>query len=352
MGDFVDTVPTQLLSGKGRDIEFLKDLGEGGAVAKDIGEEHVDAIDAKFFAEILATIEELPDEGFPAGEVTVRFDPHGANGFPIACLDGFFDSFKKLWVIDFKPLVLACLAVDIEVAGISLGEAELNAGCMGHFEFGHAEGPEPGGVEVSVPHGVEGVSGFGGDAAEGVFDQLSAVAPSAVIFFLESVADFIESSDEEVPRGVSFIERFKEIEGELGIVEQRKPFFVKEGDTESFEFLRLGGAGFFRSKYGGFFVMGVCLEEEINFGFGRVEAEVFVAEVEATDLGVVLPDGSFDIRVGFPLEFRVGAVDKDGGLSFGDGRKFARDVIPAFLIGGAPGVADGNGAESFRISGG
>lgn len=93
--------------------------------------------------------------------------------------------------------------------------------------------------------------------------------------------------------------------------------------------------------------MGVRLEEEINFGFGGVEAEVFVSEVEAPDLGVVLPDCAFDIRVGFPLEFRVGAVDKDWCLALGDGRKFARDVVPAFLVGGSPCVTDGNWAEGF-----
>lgn len=206
MRDFVDAVPTQFLGRKGGDIEFLKDLRKGGAIAKDIGEEHVDAIDAEFFAEILTTIEELPDEGFTAGQVAVRFDPHRANRFPIAGLDGFFDSIKELRVVLFEPFVLACLAVDIEVTWVSLGEAELDAGCVSHFELGHAEGPEPGGIEVGVPHGVQSVSGFGCDATESVFDQFAAVAPSAVIFFLKGVADFIESADEEVPRGVCFVE--------------------------------------------------------------------------------------------------------------------------------------------------
>lgn len=66
--------------------------------------------------------------------------------------------------------------------------------------------------------------------------------------------------------------------------------------------------------------MGVCLEEEINFGFGGVEAEVFVSEIETPNLGVVLPDGAFDIRVSFPLEFRVGSVNKDWCLAFRNGR--------------------------------
>lgn len=184
----------------------MKDLREGGAVTEHIGEEHVDAINAEFFAEILATIEELPDEGFTAGQVAVRFNPHGANRFPIACFDGFFDSLKKLRVIDLEPLILACLAVDVEVAGVSLGESELDAGRMSHFEFGHSQGPEPGGVEVSVPHGVKGVSGFGCDAAESVFDEFAAVAPGAMIVFLEGVADFVEGADEEVSRGVCFVE--------------------------------------------------------------------------------------------------------------------------------------------------
>lgn len=98
--------------------------------------------------------------------------------------------------------------------------------------------------------------------------------------------------------------------------------------------------------------MGVCLEEEINFGLGGIEAEVFVSEVEAPDLGVVVPDGAFDIGVGFPLEFRVGSVNKDWSLALGNGGKFARDVVPAFLIGWPPSVADGDGAEGFGFSGG
>lgn len=113
VGNFVDAVPAQLLGGKGRDIEFLKDLGEGGTIAKDIGQEHVHAIDAEFVAKILATIEELPDEGFSAGEIAVGFDPHGANGFPVAGLDGFFDSIEELRVVLFEPFVLAGLAVDV-----------------------------------------------------------------------------------------------------------------------------------------------------------------------------------------------------------------------------------------------
>lgn len=92
------------------------------------------------------------------------------------------------------------------MTGVSLGEAELDAGCVSHFEFGHAQGPEPGGVEVGVPHCVKGVSGFGCDASESVFDQFAAVAPGAMIVFLEGVADFVEGADEKVPRGVCFVE--------------------------------------------------------------------------------------------------------------------------------------------------
>lgn len=104
----------------------------------------------------------------------------------------------------FDPFVLAGLAVDIKVTGIPLGEAELDAGGVGHFELSDTEGPEPGGVEVGVAHGIDGVSGFGGYGTESVFDEFTALFPGFSVGFLEGVADVVEGPDEEVVGGVSF----------------------------------------------------------------------------------------------------------------------------------------------------
>ena len=96
VGDFVGLVPRHFLGEEGLDIEFVEDLGEGGGVAEDIGEEHVDGFGAEFVAEVAASVEELADKAFAAGEVTVGFDPHGAEGFPVAFFDRFFDAFEEV----------------------------------------------------------------------------------------------------------------------------------------------------------------------------------------------------------------------------------------------------------------
>lgn len=61
----------------------MEDLGEGGAIAENIWEKHVGAVDVEFIAEILASVKKLADEGFPTGEVAVGFDPHGSDGLPV-----------------------------------------------------------------------------------------------------------------------------------------------------------------------------------------------------------------------------------------------------------------------------
>jgi len=295
VGDFIGGVPTHFLSEEGFDIEFFEDLGESGRVAEDIGQEHIDAVDAEFFFEIGAAVEELPDQAFSAGEVAIGFDPHAADGFPVVGFDGGFDAFEQCGVFLFEPFVLTGLGVDEKVARVAFGETKLDAGCVSHFEMGDVEGPKPGRVEVGVAHGVDGVGGFACDAPEDVLDEPSAFSPRFAIVFLEGVADFVEGTENCGVARIVFGKRFHEVVGKFSIVEEGEPFFIEERDFESVVGFGLGGSGFFGSEYGGFFVVDKGLYEVVDFRVGGVESEEFVGEIEAADLRIVLPEGSFNV---------------------------------------------------------
>ena len=191
--------------------------------------------------------------------------------------------------------------MDVGVFGIPLAEFQLDGGGMGHFQVSDREGPEPSRVEVGVSERVDGVFELDGKGVEGLFKDFSAAVDGAGFFGVVEVADVVKGSEEGVVAGVFFGVRFEEVEGEFAVVKEGEAIFGEGDEVETVESFGELGARFFRALDGGFEVMGVGLDEEVDFFGVGGEAEEAVAEIEAADLGVVLPEGAFDVGVVFPV---------------------------------------------------
>lgn len=219
-------------------------------------------------------------------------------------------------MFDFEPFVLACLAVNVEVVGIPFGESELDRGGVGHFESGDGEGPEPGGIEVGVAHGVDRVIGLAGDATEGGFEDFAALAPGFAVGFAEGVTDFVKGAQEVSCRRVIGGKGSHQVLGKLGVIEEGKSFFIEQSDGKASVDLREWVPRFFGSENGHFTVPGPGLDEKVK-GSIRVESEVLVTMIDASDGGIVVPDGSFEHIGRFPSKLGVVAVDEDGSKAIG-----------------------------------
>ena len=115
MGHTVKLIPADLGGHKHVNTGFLQNLRQSPGIAEHIGEPQIFHIFPKFLFQESAADEELPGQGFSAGQVAVRFHPHAAVGFPASFFHPFLDlckDFREVFLDIFINLRL-CLKEDI-----------------------------------------------------------------------------------------------------------------------------------------------------------------------------------------------------------------------------------------------
>ena len=173
-------IPTQLRSHEVLQAGLHDQLGECPGEAERVGQPENGRFGlAEAFAEVVAPQQELPDQGFSTGQVTVGLDPHAAGHFPAILCDTLPDLIEEVGVI------LGDVAVEL---GLTLGEVEAGellhqaqdategSGCLASDL---ADGPQPGHVQVGVADGddvhAQGRSGRGQALTEGLLGRQDAV---------------------------------------------------------------------------------------------------------------------------------------------------------------------------------
>ena len=144
--------PEDLLGDQVIYTAFLKNLRQGTAVSESVRKPEDPAFRTQDVFIVIQAVQKLADQGFPAGHIGIRLDPHGAFGDPSAFFNGFFDPFKKLRSIFAAHLIGSRLALEEIIIRIFFQEPQL--GCKGPYRlsFRFSHGPEPGHIQMRISH--------------------------------------------------------------------------------------------------------------------------------------------------------------------------------------------------------
>ena len=153
MREFVELTPGNLLGQKIFDPAFAHDLRQGGRIAENVGNPHVLGLVTKLFLEVALAVEDLPDQRFARDEIAIRFDPHGADGFPLAALHRLFDSFPNGGIVGLHPGIVLRLRAHEDIFGILFHVIQRGGERPGAFADRFTKGPQPGGIDVRVTDG-------------------------------------------------------------------------------------------------------------------------------------------------------------------------------------------------------
>ena len=105
VGHPVILVPADLGGHKHVDAGFFQDLGQGPGIAEHVRKPQIVYVLSELFLDEAASQQDLPGQRLAAGQVAVRFHPHGAVGFPAAFFHLFPDGLIQLREIFFHIFV-------------------------------------------------------------------------------------------------------------------------------------------------------------------------------------------------------------------------------------------------------
>ena len=152
--------PENLLSNQVFDPRALQNLRQGGGIAEGVRKPQHHGFHAEIFLEIPLAVDQLPHQGFAAGHVGVRFHPHGPFRDPLSFFGRLLDAGEQFGIVLPAHFISGRLALEILVFRVLLNQAKLLGKGAAGLPAGFRHGPQPGQVQMSIAHGVEG--GHGG----------------------------------------------------------------------------------------------------------------------------------------------------------------------------------------------
>ncbi len=153
MGEIVELIPRDLLREEVGHSRLAQDLGQRGRVSEDIGKPQVVRNDAELVAEEVLAMENLPHERLSGCEVAVGLDPHAALNLPATLRYRLLHALIQFGISHLDKGVVLRLRRPEHVLRILPHECELGRKGAGALADRLGHRPEPGGVDMRVPHG-------------------------------------------------------------------------------------------------------------------------------------------------------------------------------------------------------
>ena len=154
MGHTVKLVPADLGSHKHVNAGLLQDLGQRPGVTEYIRKPEIFHVFAQFFFQESASDEELPGQGFSAGQVAVGFHPHASVGFPPSFFHPFLDLLKDFRKIFFYIFVNLRLCLKENIFREHFHHTQYCRERTGSFLMGMFQSPQPCHINVGMSYTV------------------------------------------------------------------------------------------------------------------------------------------------------------------------------------------------------
>lgn len=214
----------------------LGELRVGGVVAEGVRQPDALGLDAEVLDEEPLAVDELAGDGLAAGQVAVGLDPHAADGYPLALVDGLLDPFPHLRVVVADPLVLHGLGAGEDEVLVLVGQRGDVGEGAGRLALGLADGPEPGGVDVGVADAGDGVGagmgGLGEDRGEDLADRRRTAGD---VVQVDGVHGPVQGVQDLVAAGLVLAEVDHQLAQHLEVQVEVEDLLVEDGEVGALE---------------------------------------------------------------------------------------------------------------------